>query len=397
MGSPDVYRFIAQNGPCHSSYSSARIFNCCRNYSPSWLPGRQPWWKRHNVYLGRQVVYSEGLHSDPHQLPPDGGEGEGGEGDDILILDRRFYHHDHLGSPVMVVDLTGNVVSTHKYEPFGVELPEIIGGAGESTHRFTGHERDQETGLDYMMARYYGISFGRFLSPDPSRLGVNRFNSQSWNRYSYVLNAPINKIDPNGLYEANFHQGWTYYLAKQAGFSEAEARTIARANVDMDSGRTRATKPFFGKDERRNYHGFGADQGAADTSARGAPDLTTFGKRLHHYQDTFSHDGFKPRVGHLWAGHEPDKTHNDPAKAVRAALGTFDILSQKAAEMGMNGFGVPDQGLLGALALANADILDFDPRTGSITVEVDNGGVLAVAKALKEQGYTVYIDGAEYN
>ncbi len=69
-----------------------------------------------------------------------------------------------------------------------------------STKMFTGHERDQETGVDYMMARYYGNSLPRFFSPDP--LGGALGDPQSRNRYAYVRNSPINLTDPRGLYWA---------------------------------------------------------------------------------------------------------------------------------------------------------------------------------------------------
>jgi uncharacterized protein RhaS with RHS repeats len=47
-----------------------------------------------------------------------------------------------------------------------------------------------------MHARYYSAGLGRFLSVDPVGGSVGR--SQSWNRYSYVLNNPIRALDPNG-------------------------------------------------------------------------------------------------------------------------------------------------------------------------------------------------------
>jgi RHS repeat-associated protein len=63
--------------------------------------------------------------------------------------------------------------------------------------KFTGKERDQESGLDYFGARYYGSSMGRFMSPDPSGLSyADPTNPQSLNLYSYVLNNPLKFTDP---------------------------------------------------------------------------------------------------------------------------------------------------------------------------------------------------------
>jgi RHS repeat-associated protein len=66
-------------------------------------------------------------------------------------------------------------------------------------YKFTGKERDAESGLDYFGARYYGSSMGRFMSPDPTGLYyANPANPQSLNLYSYVLNNPLINIDPTG-------------------------------------------------------------------------------------------------------------------------------------------------------------------------------------------------------
>ena len=68
--------------------------------------------------------------------------------------------------------------------------------------RFTGKERDAETGLDYFGARYMSAAQGRFGSADPqepSRRHV--LNPQKWNKYVYVINNPLGSIDPDGLEE----------------------------------------------------------------------------------------------------------------------------------------------------------------------------------------------------
>jgi RHS repeat-associated protein len=61
----------------------------------------------------------------------------------------------------------------------------------------TGKERDTESGNDYFLARYYGSSMGRFLSPDP--IAGTLANPQSLNRYVYVLNNPLVLTDPTGM------------------------------------------------------------------------------------------------------------------------------------------------------------------------------------------------------
>jgi RHS repeat-associated protein len=69
--------------------------------------------------------------------------------------------------------------------------------------RFTGKERDAESGLDYFGARYYGSALGRFMSPDwsatPQAVPYADFaDPQTLNLYSYVRNNPFSKADPDG-------------------------------------------------------------------------------------------------------------------------------------------------------------------------------------------------------
>jgi RHS repeat-associated protein len=124
---------------------------------------------------------------------------------------RRHFHLDHLGSPRLITSNDGQIVSSHDYLPFGGETTTINQetGAGfdrEDPMKFTGHERDYAGGygreeggdaIDYMHARYFSSSMGRFLSVDP--LDGDPSRPQSLNRYTYVSNSPINFTDPLGL------------------------------------------------------------------------------------------------------------------------------------------------------------------------------------------------------
>jgi RHS repeat-associated protein len=67
-------------------------------------------------------------------------------------------------------------------------------------YKFTGKERDTNSGNDYFGARYYGNVTGRFMSPDPSGLTfADPTNPQSFNLYSYVLDNPLTHLDPTGM------------------------------------------------------------------------------------------------------------------------------------------------------------------------------------------------------
>jgi len=84
------------------------------------------------------------------------------------------------------------------YEPFGVALEPQSEDETNLKYKYTGQERDASTGYDYMHARYYGASLGRFMKPDPEMKSTRPEEPQSWNRYSYVENNPIAFVDPTG-------------------------------------------------------------------------------------------------------------------------------------------------------------------------------------------------------
>jgi RHS repeat-associated protein len=68
----------------------------------------------------------------------------------------------------------------------------------QQNYKFTGKERDPESGLDNFEARYYGSSIGRFTSPDDPFVGWQLNDPQSLNLYAYVQDNPINDVDPTG-------------------------------------------------------------------------------------------------------------------------------------------------------------------------------------------------------
>ena len=106
-----------------------------------------------------------------------------------------FYHHDHLGSTRMITDEDGGVVSTHDFAAYGEEI--TGSDYTENRMKFTGHERDPETDLDYMLARYYSSGHGRFLQVDPG-YDYDAVDPMSWNLYAYVRGNPCVGIDLSG-------------------------------------------------------------------------------------------------------------------------------------------------------------------------------------------------------
>jgi RHS repeat-associated protein len=110
----------------------------------------------------------------------------------------RHFHLDHLGSPRLITDSNGNLLEYHAFWAYGGE----VGTAGSCDERmkFTGHERDNQCSagiLDYMHARYFSPTTGRFLSVDQGN-GKPEV-PQSWNRYAYARANPVRRVDPDGL------------------------------------------------------------------------------------------------------------------------------------------------------------------------------------------------------
>jgi RHS repeat-associated protein len=117
-----------------------------------------------------------------------------------------FLTADTLGSPRINTNQSGQVVARHDYLPFGDEIIGLGQRTSEQGYgmpdgvrkKFTGYEKDQETGLDFAQARYYGEGLGRFTSVDPKFESAKLDMPQSWNRYSYVINNPLAYTDPTG-------------------------------------------------------------------------------------------------------------------------------------------------------------------------------------------------------
>lgn len=109
-----------------------------------------------------------------------------------------FFLSDHLGSARVVTNASGTVVEESDFHPFGGER--VITDSLDNNYKFTGHERDGETGLDHTWYRKLSSTLGRWTSADPIKGSCA--NPQSLNRYTYVSNNPTNLVDPTGQVEA---------------------------------------------------------------------------------------------------------------------------------------------------------------------------------------------------
>jgi RHS repeat-associated protein len=107
----------------------------------------------------------------------------------------RFQLNNHLGSSSLELDEDARVISYEEYYPYGSTSYQAVSGVVEVSakrYRYTGMERDEETGLNYHGARYYVTWLGRWIAADPIGIG------DGVNVYRFVKNNPVRKVDPKG-------------------------------------------------------------------------------------------------------------------------------------------------------------------------------------------------------
>jgi RHS repeat-associated protein len=105
-------------------------------------------------------------------------------------------HSDWLGSSRIASTPSQTVYYDASYAPFGENYNET----GTTDRSFTGQTQDTTPGLYDFLFREQSPVQGRWLAPDPAGLAaVNLTNPQTWNRYAYVANNPLNAIDPLGM------------------------------------------------------------------------------------------------------------------------------------------------------------------------------------------------------
>lgn len=107
----------------------------------------------------------------------------------------RYQHPNHQGSTTLETDEYSNIISYEEYHPFGTTSYQATNGsvtAAAKRYRYTGMERDDETGLEYHQARYYIPWLGRWMNFDPIGIG------DGVNVYAYCRNNPVGNVDSSG-------------------------------------------------------------------------------------------------------------------------------------------------------------------------------------------------------
>jgi RHS repeat-associated protein len=144
-----------------------------------------------------------------------------------------YIYTDTLGTPLAEADTSGDITSTFDYRPFG----KIATASDPDGPGFTGHVNDTDSDLIYMNARYYDGLVGRFVSADPAG------QKAGFNVYSYVNNNPVNRFDPDGLYECGDENSCHAAALIAKGLKDAQSSFSSKSS---DYKKLAETIKFFG-------------------------------------------------------------------------------------------------------------------------------------------------------
>ncbi|NJJ40875.1 SpvB/TcaC N-terminal domain-containing protein [Paenibacillus apii] len=173
-------------------------------------PGVQPTRWKERIYLGPFEIYREfagdgdtiefereSLHimDGKQRMALVETRTEGAE--DLPARLIRYQIGNHLGSAHLELDHTGQIITYEEFTPYGSTSFQSVRNQNEAPkrYRYTGKERDEESGLQYHGSRYYAAWLARWISCDPKLL------IDGSNLYRYVSSNPVKLIDPNGTNE----------------------------------------------------------------------------------------------------------------------------------------------------------------------------------------------------
>lgn len=158
----------------------------------------------------------------------------------------QFHLGDHLGSSQVVVDASGDWINREEYFPYGETS---FGSFARKRYRFTGTERDEESGLSYHGARYYAPWLGRWVSCDPAG------TVDGANLYTYCQGNPINVIDPDGTQSVEIVTNGTQSLEIVTDpFEAQEEKDDSSDEIHPDNFVLGSSGVFLRRDVPRSYY-----------------------------------------------------------------------------------------------------------------------------------------------
>ncbi|HOF84971.1 MAG TPA: RHS repeat-associated core domain-containing protein [Treponemataceae bacterium] len=212
-----VGKFAVQNNG--GSASETLYFNKMWSWRYDGLQSERLGRNSKHIYLGATRILTKVARADGYETSEDS-------------IKQYYYHNDHLGSAQLITNADGEEYERIEYTPYGELWVEKASAASniDIPYRFTGKERDEETGLYYFGARYLDPKTSRWLSADPA-LGdyipgapVNDeakkrngnlpgmggvFNLVNLHLYHYAGNNPVKYIDPDGRIQFQVQSKYT--------------------------------------------------------------------------------------------------------------------------------------------------------------------------------------------
>ena len=277
----------------------------------------------------------------------------------------RYQLDNHLGSACLELDGDGRVITYEEYHPYGTTAYHATDGSldvSAKRYRYTGKEKDVETGLYYHGARYYACWLGRWSSADRRGLvdGVNL--------YAYVRGQPMSMVDPTGNYGEAGHYYTVYLVSLAAGMNPGEAyRNAFFSQLPDDVYELEAvplqqdqvmpwnplpkllnTKAYQSQvhnvgSMHQGLHALTGGPSDKETANRGVPLQTLqpgslgFGLALHAFGDSYSHRKigdesvmYSSGWGHLSDMHEPDEIANRPDLYRTYVKDLYAVLQQRS-------------------------------------------------------------------
>jgi RHS repeat-associated protein len=142
------------------------------------------------------------------------------------ITVQRYQFSNNIESATLELDENANIISYEEYYPYGetsYRAGRNITETGQKRYRYTGKEKDEESGLYYYGARYYACWLGRWIATDPAGL------VDGLNLYMYCSGNPLSKIDPSGMFDIE-----TDTINKARRVFEPASTTVAKINIPSE-------------------------------------------------------------------------------------------------------------------------------------------------------------------
>jgi RHS repeat-associated protein len=144
-----------------------------------------------------------------------------------------YRHQDHLGSLVLQTNNSGTVTGSNVFLPFG----DLVSSTTSDVFQYTGLPQDTENSSYHATYRNMSTTQSRWLSPDPYNGSYDLTNPQSFNRYVYAMNNPLNFIDSTGLDEnGNNCDIFNPCNTANAGSGDPQCQLNADGNCQVNGG-----------------------------------------------------------------------------------------------------------------------------------------------------------------